>query len=165
MSNQPLWMYENSNFRIAGGLLNAGGLYTTIEAGLQYNETLGFWRGKNGQFFNLDFNGNGYTGGKLKYGKMMRNKFINAGRMIGSVGVFLSAYQCFNSSTFEEQFEYGFDAVIGAAGVVFPEFFGIVSTVWFCGGKQLTYWYGENVITPMIEEGINPGLMIYQPFK
>ena len=27
------------------------------------------------------------------------------------------------------------------------------------------YDYGEKVITPMIEEGLNPGLMIYQPYK
>jgi hypothetical protein len=29
----------------------------------------------------------------------------------------------------------------------------------------VTLWYREKVITPMTEEGINPGLMIYQPSK
>ena len=95
----------------------------------------------------------------------MSQKYTNAGRILGSAGVFLSAYQCVNATTIDEQLEFGLDAIIGAAGVLFPEEFGIVSTVWFCGGKQATFWYGKNFITPMIKEGINPGLMIYQPFK
>lgn len=57
------------------------------------------------------------------------------------------------------------DAFIGLAGVVAPEFFGIPSTIWFLGGKQVTFWYGKEIIAPMIEQDINPGHMEYQPFK
>lgn len=120
---------------------------------------------KMGNIRDFSFNGNQYTGGKNSFGKMMSKRYTNAGRILGSAGVFLSAYQCVNATTIDEQIEFGLDALIGAAGVLFPEGFGIVSTVWFCGGKQATFWYGKNVITPMIEEGINPGLMINQPFK
>lgn len=42
---------------------------------------------------------------------------------------------------------------------------GAFATIWFFGGKQISYWYGRNVITPMMEQGLNPELMIYQPFK
>ena len=156
---------QNVNVDIGSKLLIPANLYTTIVAKSYYNEFTRQWQDKLGVMRDFDFQGNQYTGGIKSYGKLMSQKYTNAGRILGSAGVFLSAYQCVNATTIDEQLEFGLDAIIGAAGVLFPEEFGIVSTVWFCGGKQATFWYGKNFITPMIKEGINPGLMIYQPFK
>lgn len=113
----------------------------------------------------LDFNGNKYTGGKNSFGKMMSKRYTNAGRVLGLVGVGLSYYQFDQATTTEEKLEYGFDTFIGFAGVVAPEFFGLPATIWFLGGKQVTFWYSRTTIIPMIENGINPGLMENQPFK
>ena len=96
---------------------------------------------------------------------MMSNKFTNAGRVLGFAGAAISLYQCHQATTIEGQLEYGFDAFLGLAGVIAPEVFGVPSTIWFLGGKQITFWYGRTVITPMIENGLNPGLIEYQPFK
>ena len=95
----------------------------------------------------------------------MSEKFGKAGSIIGYTGAAISFVQLMNASTDEDKLLYGFDMVLGAAAAAFPKYFGLPSIIWFCGGKQATLWYGEKVIPPMIEEGINPGLMIYQPFK
>ena len=95
----------------------------------------------------------------------MSQKFTNVGRITGFIGTGLSVYQSITAISADARIEYSIDAIIGAAGFVAPELFGLPSTLWFFGGKQVTYWYGKNVIAPMIEEGINPGLMIYQPSK
>lgn len=39
------------------------------------------------------------------------------------------------------------------------------SYFYFLGGKNLSKWYNEKVITPMLQNGIEPGLMIHQPSK
>ena len=101
----------------------------------------------------------------MKYGKTMSNRFTTAGRVLGGVGVVLSAIQFNYCNSDEEKIMYTFDIIIGSAGVASPQNFGAFSTFWFLGGRQISKWYGEKVITPMIEEGLNPGLMIYQPFK
>ena len=165
MTNKTPDSYGNENTRIAAGLLNSLGLYSSIEADLSYNEVLGFWRGKNGQSYGMHFNGNTYTGGKLKYAKAMRDKFNAAGRIIGALGTGISVYQAFTETSTDSRIEHTFDAIIGAAGAFYPELFGLPATIWFFGGRQISKWYGEKVITPMIEEGLNPGLMIYQPYK
>ena len=41
---------------------------------------------------------------------------------------------------------------------------GIISAFWFLGGRNLVFLYGENMGN-LIENGINPGLLEYQPFK
>lgn len=95
----------------------------------------------------------------------MNNRFTTAGRVLGGVGVVLSVIQFNQYESDEEKIMCAFDIMIGSAGVVAPQYFGAFSTFWFLGGRQISKWYGEKVITPMIEEGVNPGLMIYQPFK
>lgn len=39
------------------------------------------------------------------------------------------------------------------------------ATVWFLGGKQVTFFYARKTIIPTIDQGINPGLMEFKPFK
>ena len=45
------------------------------------------------------------------------------------------------------------------------ELFGLPATVWFLGGKQVTFYNARETIIPLIDQGINPGLMEFQPFK
>ena len=155
----------NVNADIFSKLLITANLYTSIEAKSYYNPFTKTWKDKLDIIRDFDFHGNQYTGGKNSFGKMMSKKLNNAGRVFGSLGVLVSIDQCMDATSIDDQFEYGLDAAIGFAGVVAPEFFGLPSTIWFLGGKQVTYWYGRTTITPMIEQGINPGLMEYQPFK
>ena len=96
---------------------------------------------------------------------MMNSKFVTAGRILGTTGVVLSTIQLSNSNTEEDFILNTFDLLIGGAGVICPSYLGIPSTIWFFGGKQLSIWYSENILTPMIEAGINPGIIINQPFK
>ncbi|MBO6026417.1 MAG: hypothetical protein J6P73_04145 [Bacteroidales bacterium] len=156
---------QNTNIEIVSGALITANLYTTIESSLYFNELTRTWRDKLDVIRDFDFHGNGSTGGMNSYGKMMSVKYTNAGRIIGSLGVMVSINQCINATSIDGQLEYGMDAFIGLAGVVAPEFFGIPSTIWFLGGKQVTFWYGKETISPMIERGDSPGLMEYQPFK
>ncbi len=155
----------NINTEIASKLLISANVYTSIESSLYFNRLTRTWRDKMDIFRSFDFNGNGSTGGKISYGKLMSNKYTNAGRIIGSLGVFISVNQCINATSVDSQLEYGFDAFIGFSWVVAPEYLGFVSTIWFLGGKQITFWYGKTTIIPMMNNGINPGQMEYQPFK
>ena len=155
----------NNNIEIASKLLNTFNLYTTIEATLHFNWMTRTWLDKNGNFRSFDCLGNQYTGGIFSYGKAMSNRYAIAGRVFGLSGVALSFVQLESATTEEGKLEYGFDAFIGLAGVMAPEYFGLPSTIWFLGGKQVSFWYGRTTIIPMIVQGINPGLMIYQPFK
>ena len=155
----------NDNIEIGSKALLTANVYTTHMARIYYNPFNRTWTDVNGIQRSFDFNGNQYTGGIKSYGKAMSDKFINAGRIIGLFGVFISVNQCVNATTLNEQLEYGFDAFLGFSGVIAPEFFGLPSTIWFLGGKKITLWNARVTLIPMIEQGINPGLMEYQPFK
>lgn len=63
------------------------------------------------------------------------------------------------------KFNFVGPTIIGLAGVVAPEVFGLPATTWFLGGKQVAFFYARETIIPMINQGINPGLMEFQPFK
>ena len=153
------------NLEVAGGVTTVGGLWVAIESERHYSELFKRWMDKNGKIHDFSFHGNKYTGGMNSFGKALNIKYTNLGRVTGGIGTLISVRQCVTSTDFDSQLEYGFDAFVGAAGTLAPGIFGIPSTLWFWGGKQATYWYNSTTITPMIENGINPGLMINQPFK
>ena len=155
----------NVNIDIFSKLLITANLYTSIESKSYYNPFTKTWKDKLDIIREFDYHGNQYTGGKNSFGKMMSKRYTNAGRVLGLVGVGLSYYQFDQAITTEDKLEFGFDTFIGFAGVVAPELFGLPATIWFLGGKQVTFWYSRTTIIPMIENGINPGLMEYQPFK
>jgi hypothetical protein len=163
--NEPSKSFWNENLDIAGKMLATGGTYTYVESVLHYSEVLGRWTDKQGIRRSFHENGNQYTGGKLKYGRAVSNRFSKVGRVLGATGSIISTIQFYYEPSADKKTEYAFDAIIGAAGVLYPEAFGLPSTIWFLGGKQVTSMYARKVITPMIKEGINPGDMLYQPFK
>lgn len=39
-----------------------------------------------------------------------------------------------------------------------------ISMFWFFGGRELVFQYG-NTMVEMMKNGMNPGLLEYQPFK
>ena len=153
------------NLEVAGDVATVGGLWAAIESERHYSELFKRWMDKNGKIHDFSFHGNKYTGGMNSFGKAMNIKYTNLGRVTGGLGTLISVRQCVTSTDFDSQLEYGFDAFVGAAGTLAPGIFGIPSTLWFWGGKQATYWYNSTTITPMIQNGINPGLMINQPSK
>ncbi len=155
-------MYENSNVRIAGGLFNVGGLYTAIEAGLRYNETLGFWRGKNGRLYGLDVKGNQYIGGKLKYGKTVSESFRRASGLFNAAGMLISVSQFYTAESTDDKIKYGADVLFGGLG--FAPGGVYISTFWFFGGRKLVFQYGSTM-GELIKDGFNPGYPVYQPFK
>ena len=150
---------------LVGILCGYGGLLMSMESTMHYNQHFGFWRGKNGKYYDFSFHGNQYTGGMNKYAKSLGSKFNNFGRAFGYLGTGISVLQCIDANTIDQKLEYALDATFGFLGATMPEFFGLPSTIWFFGGKQVANWYNATTITPMIENGINPGLMINQPFK
>ena len=105
------------------------------------------------------------TNGIDLFTKYMNKLTTKSGKVLGYFGTGLSLYQCLSATDVDLQLEYGVDALISLAGAVAPEVIGPVSAFWFLGGKQLVNWHTRTVIQPMIENGINPGLPAYQPFK
>ncbi len=161
LSLQPLGWYGEGNMLLSG-MLNVGGIYSMIVSKLYYNETLGFWRGRNGQFQGLHFNGNRYTGGRLKYGKAMSNHFRMVSSLFNTAGMMVSASQCYAAESIDDKIQYGADVIIG--GIGFMPGGGVISTFWFLGGRELVFQYG-NTMVEMMNNGINPGYLEYQPFK
>ena len=127
---------QNINIDIASKMLIVANLYTSIESKSYFNLITKKWKDKLDIIRDFDFHGNQYTGGKNSFGKMMSQKFNNAGRVFGSLGVLVSIDQCLEATSIDGQFEYGLDAVIGFAGVVAPEFFGLPSTIWFWAANR-----------------------------
>lgn len=153
------------NMEVAGKVAATGGLWATIESERQYSELFKKWMDKNGKIHDFSFHGNQYTGGMKQYALKASTKFTRFGQVFGGFGLAASIFQLSNATTIDEQLGYGIDAFFGGGAIVAPGLFTIPSTIWFFGGKQATYWYNSTTITPMIENGINPGLMINQPFK
>ena len=129
---------HNNDIEVPSKLLTMANLYTTIESISFYNTYLRTWRDKSGIVRSMNFHGNQYTGGMNSYGKMMSNRYVNAGRFLGGLSTVFSFYQFNQATTIDEQFEYGFDTFIGAAGTIAPEIFGLPATIWFLGGKKTT---------------------------
>ena len=46
-----------------------------------------------------------------------------------------------------------------------PDIGPFFTLYWNLGGRELHWMWYNNVLMSQIEMGINPGLMIYQPFK
>jgi RHS repeat-associated protein len=162
MTNRTPDSYGNENTRIATGLLNSFGLYSSIEADLSYNEVLGYWRGKNGQFNNMRFNGNTYTGGKFKYAKAISERFRRASGILNAAGLLVSMGQFYSAESIDDKIKYGADIVFGAVG--FLPGGAYISAFWFFGGRELVFKYGYS-IGELMKDGINPGYPVYQPFK
>lgn len=153
------------NLEVAGDVATVGGLWAAIESERHYSELFKRWMDKNGKIHDFSFHGNKYTGGMKQYALKASTKFTRFGQVFGGFGLAASIFQLSNATTIDEQLGYGIDAFFGGGAIVAPGLFTIPSTIWFFGGKQATYWYNSTTITPMIENGINPGLMINQPFK
>ena len=162
LSNRTPESYENQNARVSGWMVNVAGLYTYVEGVLHYSETLGKWTDRQGNRRPLTENGNQYTGGKLKYGKAIGEKFRRASGMLNAVGIWISIGQYYSARTIDDKIKYGADVVFGGLG--YAPGGSVISTFWFFGGRELVFQYGYTV-GELMKEGINPGMPAYQPFK
>jgi hypothetical protein len=89
-------------------------------------------------------------------------KFDKAGKVLGIVGTGYSAYEAYNAEGLK-RFEYGLDAVMGAAGFI-PEVGPFISLYWGVGGKQRYWMWVNDVAIPQYHMGIL-GLPSTMPFK
>lgn len=127
-----------------------------------YNELTRTWQDKLGVLRDFDFHGNQYTGGKSGFGKAMSNKYLRVSGWINVVGIGLSGLELASATSIDEQIKSGADIVVGVIG--FAPGGSIISAFWFLGGRELVFLNGE-IMGNLIGDGVNPGLMEYQPFK
>lgn len=64
--------------------LTIAGAGSTAMSEMYYSKTYGTWMGKNYKIYSQTWGGNGYTGGKNKYGKKMSNYFRYLGYGVGA---------------------------------------------------------------------------------
>ncbi len=135
-----------------------------IGSNVFYNDISGKWLGKNGKFYNTSWGGNGSTGGKLKFAQNISTQLKTIGKAIGGFSTLLSGYNLSQAKTFNEQIMATTELLTDAISYT-PCIGPYFSLYWNLGGRQLHWSWYQNVLMPQIEMGINPGLMIYQPFK
>ena len=148
----------------SSSIVQAVGITYSVIGSIFYNNTFQVWLDKQWHFRGFDEKGGRYIGGKLKYGKATSDIFKFAGNAIAIIEEVQSVQELVHSQSIEEGCEHYMDAVMGGIGF-FPYVGTGMSLYWFTIGKTLHYNYANQVITPMIQQGNNPGLMIYQPFK
>lgn len=82
-----------------------------------------FWRGKNGNFYDHNFNGNQYTGGKLKYAEKLSKTLGRASAVLNvySIAVTESAYAAGNISQQRRNTDQVVNGIgfLGAPGAAF----------------------------------------------
>lgn len=93
-----------------------------------YSERTGTWLGKNGKRYNLDWGGNQYTGGKLKFAKKMNKNFGRIAKLFGLVSIGCSWYD-------------GFEGKNGSTQVIMDTGFGLYSTFGGLYGAWTGIWY------------------------
>jgi RHS repeat-associated protein len=98
-----------------------------------YNETAGRWMGKNGKFYNFNFNGNQYTGGRVKFAKNLSTKLGYVAKGLGYFSLATDAYNGFTGKTSAIQtlMDMGFDAAAIWCGP-----WGIWTNIWYNLGKE-----------------------------
>ena len=161
--NEPAENFNKDNLNILGRMTTMFGLYTNLESVDQYSEFLGRWRDKNGVKQPFHFNGNKFTGGKLKYAKAISTRFAKANIGLNGLGMAITAIEFSRAETTDDKIKYGADFVIECIGMAPGG--TIISTFWFVfGGRELVFHYGETM-GKLIKDGINPGYPVYQPFK
>ena len=109
---------------------------------------------------------NGWSGNQY----VIPTKVASVAKCLGIVGNALSllstaqsAFEAYNASAMDVKVENTMDAFMSVVGYV--PYVRWASYFYFLGGKNLSKWYNEKVITPMLQNGIEPGLMIHQPSK
>ena len=142
---------------ISSGLLGVGSSFF-------YNKTLNSWLGKNGKFYDMNFNGNQYTGGKIKFAKQTRGNLLFGGNQLGIVGLSVDLVNFASQPTIESKISYSMNIMVDAIGFT-PIVGPAICLYWNMGGEQLHWMWYNKVLMPEIQYGINPGLMFYQPFK
>ena len=113
--------------------LGVGSTALGIGANVCYNTKLtGTWLGKNGKSYNMNFNGNGYTGGRLKFAKARSTNLTRLGTGLSVASFGLSAKQFMNNEI--SRTEFFSDAVSYGLGFV-PEVGCLMSAAWQIGFK------------------------------
>lgn len=60
----------------------------------------------------MNFNGNQYTGGKIKYGEALSNSFKKASGWINVIGMGISLVQCSTADNIDDRIKYGADVLV-----------------------------------------------------
>ncbi len=127
------------------------GLATGALAELYYSQAYGTWMGKNFKLYSQTWGGNGFTGGKLKFGKK-----INTGLKVGGYGLgALSAYNTWDDyqngvindySFYSEQISNGistFGGIYGVAWGIGWEAGRLITNTETFKEAKFNFWYNQ----------------------
>ena len=151
-------------FNDEGAVLSVSSSFLSVQSNRYYNKEAGRWLGKNGKYYDFNFNGNGVTGGRNSYSKAKSRRLKKGGFFINSVSTTIDIYELSQANGIDEKAVEVTDVLADAIGFT-PIIGSGFALYWNFGGKQLHWMWYRNALMPQIDAGINPGLMIYQPFK
>lgn len=154
----------SSEHHTNGSVFAAASAIFNISGNTFYNPNTNRWLGKNGKFYDFTFNGNGSTGGRNKFAKATSSGLKWGGRILGGISTINDVYDFFTVNTTEGRAKATMELIADGVGSV-PDIGPFFTLYWNLGGRELHWMWYNNVLMSQIEMGINPGLMIYQPFK
>lgn len=123
-----------------GSAVSNLGTLSDVGAYASYNKTMGFWIDKNGHVQNMSFNGNKYTGGRLKYAKALSTKFKAVSGYFSLLNLYDSTKSILSGDSHS--------MVMGAANIMviglefIPVAGPIISAAWTFGGE---YWFDTHL--------------------
>ena len=107
-----------------------------------YSSTFGTWLGKNGKFYDQSWGGNGFTGGKFKFGKNLSTTFKWGGNVLGlyNAGVIYEEYNAGNINTAQFALEEASNAYSTLGGI-----YGAAWGIGWEAGRYVTQqsWYQQ----------------------
>jgi len=112
-----------------------------ISANLSYNEMFGFWRDKAGVFRKMSFNGNQYTGGRLKYAKNLSQQCKHLSKNLYWIGVSNSIVTYVNSTDSRSKVTAITDLAVSLLSAV-PYAGPAISLFWAYYGE---YWFDTHL--------------------
>ena len=151
-------------FNDEGAVLSVSSSFLSVQSNRYYNKEAGRWLGKNGKYYDFNFNGNGVTGGRNSYAKAKSTRLKVGGYSLSLISSFQTGYTIYQSETIDEKAIATADLLVDAISYT-PGIGSLVTLYWYGGGRKLHWLWYQNALMPQIDAGINPGLMIYQPFK
>ncbi|MDR0863809.1 MAG: RHS repeat-associated core domain-containing protein, partial [Candidatus Symbiothrix sp.] len=161
-ANQQWLESRDASIGVFGDVLSKESALFGVTSTIVYNPTMNTWMGGNFKFYSMNFNGNGYTGGRNAFAGNLGSGFKWLGRATGALSIGISANQFRNATTIEGKSEYATDVFMGGIGFV-PGVGTAVSLFWSFGGKQLHWNHVNEVVVPAIQMEMPP--YSYLPYK
>jgi hypothetical protein len=98
-----------------------------------FSQELGTWMGKNGKFYDQNWGGNQYTGGKYKFANNFAKPFKWGSSALGIYGIYSSISNGFDGKI--SPAEATGDVIFGGAAI-YSGFYGGWANLWYNLGKE-----------------------------